>query len=330
MAQQRLCFGSRRRGAKIRKPLTCVSSRMSFSKPFRSSRRPSRVAAVRFALVAALHVASTPFAAYAHGGLHEQIQQLTERIAKDPRDVQLYLRRGELHRLHEDWLAALADFEHGRALDPQRAEIDLHVGRTLVEAGHPASGLAALDRYLHDHPADGRALTVRAHALRALKRHLEAAQAFAAAADALEQADPQLYLDSANEYLAAGDARRDAALAVLDRGIRRVGPVVSLELPAIELELAAGRYDNALERIDRLAAQTSRKEHWLARRGEVLESCGRLDEARLAFESAQRAIDSLPAARRRVAATQKLEQRIAAALERLRTRTVEPDADGKK
>src|SRR5881409_353563 len=34
---------------------------------------------------------------HAHGDLHLQITQVTEQLAKDPKNAELYLRRGELH-----------------------------------------------------------------------------------------------------------------------------------------------------------------------------------------------------------------------------------------
>ena len=39
----------------------------------------------------------------------------------------------------------------------------------------------------------------------------------------------------------------DEALRGLDEGIKRLGPIVTLELYAIDLELAHKRYDSALE-----------------------------------------------------------------------------------
>ena len=45
-----------------------------------------------------------------HGMLDAQIADATRAIAADPGNGQLYVRRGELHRLHRDWPQALADF----------------------------------------------------------------------------------------------------------------------------------------------------------------------------------------------------------------------------
>jgi predicted negative regulator of RcsB-dependent stress response len=90
-----------------------------------------------------------------------------------------------------------------------------------------------------------------------------------------------------------------------------------LQLEAIDLELTAKRYDAALARVETIAAQSARKEAWLARRGDILEQAGRVEEARVTCEQALAAMESLPARHRKTRATTKLEAQVRAALARL-------------
>ncbi len=46
----------------------------------------------------------------AHDGLHEQIIAVTKEIAKDPNNANLYLKRAELYRLHEEWKNSEKDY----------------------------------------------------------------------------------------------------------------------------------------------------------------------------------------------------------------------------
>ena len=108
----------------------------------------------------------------------------------------------------------------------------------------------------------------------------------------------------------------DEALRGLDEGLRRLGPLTTLQLFAIDFELANNRYEAALARLETITAQSPRKEPWLARRGEILEQAGRAAQARLAYEQALAAIESLPARHRTTEATAKLEAQIRAALAR--------------
>jgi tetratricopeptide (TPR) repeat protein len=256
----------------------------------------------------------------AHADLHERIAAVSARIEQQPRDARLYLERGELHRLHAEWPAALADYAHARRLDPGLAEVDRCLGRMLLEAGQPAEARSALDRYLEAHPEHAGARLVRARALVALNRPLAAAEDYAQAITRTVQPGPELYLEHSQALAAAGPQHRAAALEALEQGLRRLGPLVVLQRQAIELELEQQRYDAALARLDVLLAQAARRERWLELRGTILERAGRPDEARAEYARALELIESLPAHRRRVAAVADLELRLRARLDRGRRR----------
>lgn len=261
----------------------------------------------------------SPVRAGAHGPIHEQIAALTDRITEDPQNAALYLKRGELHSHHLDWPAALADYERAAQLDPTLAAVDFARGRTLLQAGRPTEARSALDRFLAKHPDHAEGLATRARVLVSLGHGLAAGADYTraiAAAERLDRPNPEYYLERARALAAEGGDHADEALRGLDEGVRRLGPLMVLQLYAIDLELAGKRYDAALARLDTLAAQSPRKEPWLARRGEILEQAGRAAQARLAYEQALAAIESLPARHRQTEATARLEARIRAALAR--------------
>jgi tetratricopeptide (TPR) repeat protein len=240
-----------------------------------------------------------------HEGAHAQIAAVTREIAARPDDGRLYLRRAELQRQHGAFEAALDDVGRAEVRDAELGELELVRGRALAELGQRGEAERAFDRLLArspDHAAGLRArgaLLEARGALAAAERDLERAIA------AVERPRPEDYLARARVARARGEASR--ALAGLDEGLARLGPVVTLELLAIELELELGRHDAALARIARIERQTPRKETWLARRGDVLERAGRRDEARRAWRSALEAIARLPQKQRRTRAVVELE-----------------------
>ncbi|HWI56905.1 MAG TPA: tetratricopeptide repeat protein [Bacillota bacterium] len=256
-----------------------------------------------------------PTAARAHGDLHDQIEALSREIEKEPRSADLWLRRGELHRAHGEYDPAQADYEQALALDPKLIAVYLARGRMFVEANWPVSAKAALDRYLDRHPDHVDARTLRARALVKLKQYLAAAKDYSHAIDKSTPPKPDTYLERADALKAAGSAYYAEAVRGLDEGLRRLGPVVTLQLYAIDLEAKQGRFDAALARLDRAAAQANRQETWLARRGEILRDAGRLPEARRAWQQALEEIAKLPSARRNVPAMLELEKALRAALE---------------
>lgn len=248
--------------------------------------------------------------AFAHGPLDEQIASLTRQIELYPDSAALYLERGELHRHHQDWPSALADYHCADSLDSSFDLAELCRGRMLLDAGWLEKARSALDEFLTKHPNDGEGLLTRARALVQLAEHLAAARDYGKAIKNLQTPQPEYFLECAQAFENAGLEHFQAALQIIDDGVRQLGQVVTLELFAIELEVKLQRYDAALARLEKVAAQSARKEKWLLRRGEILRMAGREDEARRTFALALKEIDSLPSARRYTKSMVDLEKRL--------------------
>jgi predicted Zn-dependent protease len=235
-----------------------------------------------------------------HTDIEVQIDDLTRRIQSEPGDATLFLRRGELHRIHRDWSAAQADYRAARRLDPGLLVVDLCLGRMFLDQDRPGRAKDALDRYLSKRPEDAEGLTLRGAALGKMGRLQEGIADYrrALALPALRTSAPDTYLELVKLLTAAGDEHREEALRTLDEGIAALGPIVSLELPAIELALSLRRFDDALKRVDILASQSGRRERWLLRRAEILRQAGRTQEAAGAYQDVLKLIASLPEKRR--------------------------------
>jgi tetratricopeptide (TPR) repeat protein len=259
--------------------------------------------------------------AHAHGDLQPRIEALTSQIESHPRNARLYLQRGELHRLDADPAAALADYDRAERLDPCLAAVYFCRGVALRQFAWPEHARDSLDRYLALQPDDAQALLERGHVRLELREYVGAARDFTRAIQRPDPPRPEVFLDRAQAQAAAGDTHLDEALRGLDEGIRKLGPLVTLQLAAIDLELRLRRWDAALARLETIAAQSGRKETWLARRAEILEQAGRAAEAHAAFEAAQQAITALPERLRGQQATMELEARVRTGVARVETRS---------
>ena len=249
----------------------------------------------------------------AHEGLHEQIAAITEKIRRDPKNASLYLQRGELHRLHRDWARASADYDWAARLQPELKIVDLARGKMFFESGRLQRAKFTLDRFLHQQPGHFEGLITRARVLAKLGARSDAVKDFTRALAVSAAPEPELYLERA-QVIAGDETRVGEALSSLDEGIKRLGPLVTLQLAAIDLELRRHSYDGALTRLDLIAAQSERKETWLVRRGEILRLAGKEEEARAAFNAALVAIESLPPERRQTRTVTALQLRARSAL----------------
>jgi len=267
------------------------------------------------AVVLALSVLTFAQVARGHAELLLQIEEVTKEIGQDPKNPDLYLKRGELRRQHVEWELAHADFDRAQALSPDLAVIDLLRGRLYLDSGWPLSALACLNHFLASHPKHAEALIVRARIRTRLGMRLSAAQDYTGAIAMSSDPGPDLFIERAQVLAASGQEYLTDALRGLDEGIAKMGSLVTLQLFAIDAELKQKNYDGALARLDKIAEKSPRKETWLVRRGEILQLAGRPDEARQAYQSALAALQTLPPTRRFVPAMQELEKRIKRELE---------------
>jgi tetratricopeptide (TPR) repeat protein len=248
--------------------------------------------------------------AAAHGLLHEQLAGLTRSIGRDPGNAALYLKRGEVHRLHRDWQAAQADLADARRLAPGAADVDLAEARLAADRGSLADAEAAAGRYLAARPDSEVALALRADVRERMGSYAAAAADYAGAIRIAAEPRVEYHLGHAQVLARSGDDA--AALAAIDAGLARLGPLAVLEHWAIEHLVAARRWDEALARLDRTLGNAPRKETGLTRRAEILALAGRQDGAAVAFDEARVEWGRLPERVRMTRAMTDLQRRIEA------------------
>ena len=267
----------------------------------------------------AIALLATAPTARGHGEFHAVILAADADIAKEPGNPDLYLRRAELFRIHQQFDSARADIAAAEKLSPALPMLDVARARLLLDTGWPLSARAHLDRFLKTFPKHLDALVLRSQAWTRLGQPLFASEDLSRAISVMPEGSPDLYIERARTLASAGRDHIEAALQGIDDGVKRMGPLVTLELTAIDLELRRNNHDGALSRVDTVLDRSPRKESWLARKGEILLQAGRAPEARKAYTDALAALNTLPPARRNVPAVTDLAHRIQLELDHLHT-----------
>ena len=253
------------------------------------------------ALLAALTVCL-----YGHGDVHEQIVALTAEIAEDPGNAELYRRRSELYLQHGEPDAAAADMLQAQRMDPAGEAYDFLLGRIYHQGGWHATALIYLDVLLEAEPDHQLGRLERAETYTALGDHTRAAADYDHVWPLLDRPTPSHALARASAHAQREGGGLEAAIAVLDEAIERMGDLVVFHDAVITYALELMDYDLALERVDRMMENARRKEWWHLRRGKICVTAGRTDEARAAFAAVHAAIDELPPHVRQRGTTQDL------------------------
>ncbi len=253
--------------------------------------------------------------AIAHTSIDKKIADLTKLIQQSPNNTKLYLIRGELYRVHREWSKAMADFN--RVTDSP--EVNLYIGRLFLESDQPEKAENTLKIFVECKPEHSRARVFHARALLKLNRRIEAVEEYTQAIRLDKTSGPELYIERAKALTDEGDFNLDEALDGLDAGIQELGQLVTLQLFAIDLELKKKRFNDALFRLDKITEKSPRKETYLARRGEILEKAGRMEEGQKAYTETLSAIHNLPINLRKTQVMVQLKKRVLNALDRLKT-----------
>jgi tetratricopeptide (TPR) repeat protein len=219
---------------------------------------------MRLAAILVLALLAPEAPALAHADIEERLQEVEAALAETPDDPHLYLKRGELHRRHQDPAAAAADYDRAEALAPGLAEVDFLRGRLFLEFGQPGAALALFDRHIAALPDYPDAYILRARARLATGDRVGAVADFDRAIALLPSPTPELYRERAALQQGA------AALAGLDEGIARLGPVVTLVRAVVDVAVRDGQPEAGLARLELLPAALLATPLWLTRRGDLL------------------------------------------------------------
>ena len=265
---------------------------------------------------------------WAHPDLQLQIEELTRQLAEDPGNAGFLLKRGDLHRRHNNWDLARTDFKRVRQLQPDNKDIDWFEGRLEVEAGQPEMGVVYLDRFLDTNPGHLIALQNRAQGYLSLGQPLLAAQDYQVVIQKSGKPGPSLYGANASALIAAGANYFPQSMRVVREGLLRFPGEVSLSGMGTDISLAVVDTDSAQDLINSLPGSILGLLQWQTRVALLDCEAGRGNQALQWFT---RAIENPPQTRnissylseewlRKLVAEPTPENCQAAALDKLQTR----------
>ena len=256
---------------------------------------------------------------FAHLPWDDQLDVLAEQIREEPLNASLYVRRADLKKELGDIQGAVIDFDRASEINPNLDLVDFGRGLLYLEVEDPQMARFYLDRFLDRRPDHPKALLASARALRQLGEYDLAADRYERAIDGFDIVKPEFYVELAETLVGAGN--HAAAVESLDEGVRRFGPLTSLQIRAIDILADQGKTQKALNRLDRLTTTSPQTAKWMLRKGEILESAGRWVEAEAAFGKAKSELDTQMNGSRKNRSLVALEKELKSAQKRLESRS---------
>lgn len=230
--------------------------------------------------------------ARAHGTHSSLMATIDARLAESPADGGLWYQRAVLEFEHKDFVAAAEDFAKAEKFAPGEYAVLWWQGRIFDATAKTIEAKAAIDLYLAKNPDHWGALASRARVLMKLGDTEPALADFRGSLANCPDAQPDLVQEVAQAFASHGQV--DEAVGILERGLKRIGQVPSLQLKLLEIEVRSARYDSTLSRIGGFQNAAARKEPWMEKRAILLAQAGKTAESQAAWRMLISHLKSLP------------------------------------
>lgn len=226
----------------------------------------------RSLLMAALLLCTAP--SFAGPSPEEYLEFLGDRIAAEPKNPELYLRRAMMHSDSQHHALAFRDVAVAEKVAGVSLETQLTRGILSYRAGKFGDSRRHFDQVLAAQPGSTLALSYRARLLRDMKLP-NAALADYRRLIALDPAtDAGHYVTAATLMLEMPGEGPSAALQLLDQRIAQVGAIPQLQRLAIRMEAGRGNQAEVIRRLNTLDARTKASPAWqLEMGGHLLRHC---------------------------------------------------------
>ncbi len=246
-----------------------------------------------------------------HGDLEVRIAEKTAEIRTDPKNLLLYMQRGELHAQHDHPDSALIDYEFAIGNGIDSSTVFVLMAEAQLALGKLDDGQNSVKLFLKHEPDHLKGIHVRAQLYEAQGQFENAISDFELVLKKAESARPHDYVKLSELYLKRDSTDHNNAIDVLHRGIAKLGNIISLQMKMYELEKQRGNYLAAHQLLDDIMKPLSRKERLLVEKAELFQMEGKTVEAAESLVNAENAIASLPLRFQNIGSTQKLQERIA-------------------
>lgn len=232
---------------------------------------------------------------YCHGDLHERIQKLSSEIEIYSDSSDLYLTRGSLFYQHEKYDESIQDLKKCLKLDHNSSHLNLALAKTHLKLEQPKIALKYLNKTLKTDPFNVLALRWKGKSLLQLNQFDKAAENFEAVIEHADKTFTENYIEASFAWQQDDNiASFDKAVAIFEKGIQDLGPLLMFYNKLVSLHAEAGKYENAIKYQNAIISLSNRKERSYYQRAMIYMEQGDSSAARADLIQSKQEIEKLP------------------------------------
>ena len=230
----------------------------------------------------------------AHGPIHEKIERVNKKIAKNPNNAELYVERGEYYKIDRNFDQAFADYQHARNLNANLVTLDFLIAELFLDFDHYYSALQSANAFQKLNVNTAECYLLKAKIFDKLFE-ADSALYYAEASYPLQtKPSSHFFITIKNYCLYAHSDDYEKAKSWLLEGKKRLKSNMVIQEALVDLALRFNQINDAeafcLEQIPKLR----RKEYWYYKLALVYQQGGDLDRQKMYTTKALTAIDKLP------------------------------------
>ena len=224
----------------------------------------------------------------------ERLNAVNRELSTQPKNAELWARRGRVYRDEGKWGKAARDFAFAYQLDPHYVKALYWKAEVLFRAGHFDRARLAAYRYIKQKPQDSDAYILLGRIYSGLAKFNIAIRHYNRAIVLDDLVDVIVYRERLQIQQRINTKAYSRMIRGLMDGIKRQGYISELVEPLVDIYIEISKFAKAREVIKKLPSSVRMSAYWLNRQADIEKKSGDLWRAKQLYESCLNTILNMP------------------------------------
>lgn len=244
---------------------------------------------------------------FAHGELAARIKEKTSQISKDPKNAELYFKRGILYYQHKEFNKAVKDYNKAEKLGKKEKFLFYHKAEVYRSLKRHKKALNAIEIFFTIDAKDVKIHKLKAQVLMDLEKFDEALIYYNYVLEKTIDLRPEDIVEYCNILLAKDSKNIEGALVAIELGLEKLGQqTITLRLKKIEYLKLLQKNNEVINEYNSLILSSKRKENWYYEKAIFLNSLNKTTEVMISLQQAKISIQELNPKFRQTSSIKKL------------------------